>query len=80
MPRHGFGARRAFSNEFEDLVEAFDVDLGLRQMQVEGVLELLGMSRPRHLGQGLDQLLLGMKHVAQMLHQGFVEGIGLCGN
>src|SRR3954465_239036 len=57
------------AQHLEDLVQTFDLALSLAQMLVEGRRELLRVGSLGHLGQGLDDLVLGEIDVLERLQE-----------
>ena len=51
---------------------------GLRQMHAKGVAQLHVFGRLDHLGQGLDQLILGAVQVFKLAHKQIVQGFQCC--
>ena len=66
-------ARRRFAQEREALVEPFDLAFGFDEMLFKALAQTVEPCRLRHLRQRLRQLLLGMKNVAELVHQQIVD-------
>ena len=72
MPLQGF-ARAVFAQQGKALVEPLDLRFGFGEMLFEQFAKLIEAGGLRHFGQRLDQLLLGMKDVAQLVDQKLAE-------
>ena len=77
-----FLAARRDPELIEHLLETFDVLLGLLQVLLERLPQILARRFLRHLRKRLGELLLGVVHVLQLVLQQFVErfetGHALC--
>ena len=63
----------ALADDFEHLLQAFDVDLGFALVVLERLLQLGRLSAPRHLGQRLQDRALGVVDVLERVVKQGVE-------
>jgi hypothetical protein len=70
-------ARELYVELAADLIEALDMAAGFFEVALEGALQLRRARRPRHFGERLDDLILGVVDVFQLVNKQLFKRVRL---